>query len=199
LNAAVEAARAGDAGKGFAVVAEEVRNLAMRSAEAAKNTANMIEDSVRNAEGGVSINQEVLSNLQEINKEVNRVTEMMAEIATASDQQSQGIDQINVSIEQMNQITQQVAANAEESASSAQEMTGQSAELETLVSSFNLSDGQQMKSSPSPLVAGRPPHSGKKRVASPHRAAIAAKTAPDPKQVIPFHEDNNDQDTLTDF
>src|SRR5206468_9584458 len=71
LNAAVEAARAGDAGKGFAVVAEEVRNLAMRSAEAAKTTANLIEESVRNAEGGVELNAEVLRNLTAINDQVN--------------------------------------------------------------------------------------------------------------------------------
>src|SRR5207244_6281044 len=93
LDAAVEAARAGDAGKGFAVVAEEVRNLAMRSAEAAKNTANLIEESVKNVEGGVALNQEVLSNLQEINGQIEKVSEVVAEIAAASDQQSQGVEQ----------------------------------------------------------------------------------------------------------
>src|SRR5207244_3670763 len=93
LNAAVEAARAGDAGKGFAVVAEEVRNLAMRSAEAAKHTANLIEESVKNADGGVALNQEVLSNLQEINGQIEKVSEVVAEIAAASDQQSQGVEQ----------------------------------------------------------------------------------------------------------
>lgn len=194
LNAAVEAARAGDAGKGFAVVAEEVRNLAMRSAEAAKNTANMIEGSVKNAEGGVAINQEVLKNLSEINKEVNRVTEMMAEIATASDQQSQGIDQINASIEQMNQITQQVAANAEESASASQEMSGQSAELESLVSSFKLTNSRSVKEvkAASPLAPAAVP--ALKRPAQPGRrqpkAALPHAASTDPKQLIPFHEDS---------
>jgi len=139
LNAAVEAARAGDAGKGFAVVAEEVRNLAMRSAEAAKNTANMIEDSVKNADSGVTLNQEVLKNLEGINIQVKKVGEVMAEIAAASDQQSQGVDQINTAVEQMNQVTQQTAANAEESASAAEELSSQSAEMKSMVASFQLS------------------------------------------------------------
>jgi methyl-accepting chemotaxis protein len=140
LNAAVEAARAGDAGKGFAVVAEEVRNLAMRSAEAAKNTANMIEDSVKNADNGVSLNQEVLKNLEEINGQVKKVGEVMAEIAAASDQQSQGVDQVNTAVEQMNQVTQQTAANAEESASAAEELSSQAAEMKSMVASFELSN-----------------------------------------------------------
>jgi methyl-accepting chemotaxis protein len=140
LNAAVEAARAGETGKGFAVVAEEVRNLAMRSAEAAKNTASLIEASAKNAEGGVAINQEVLKNLQEIGMQVNKVSEVMAELAAASDQQSQGVDQITTAVEQMNQVTQQTAASAEESASAAQELSSQSAETKSLVSSFKLTN-----------------------------------------------------------
>jgi methyl-accepting chemotaxis protein len=138
LNAAVEAARAGDAGKGFAVVAEEVRNLAMRSAEAAKNTSNLIEESVKNAEGGVSINQEVLSNLREINEQVNKVSEVMAEIASASDQQSQGIDQITTSVGQMSEMTQQNAANSEESAASAVELDNLAHKMQKMVDAFNI-------------------------------------------------------------
>ncbi len=136
LNAAVEAARAGDAGKGFAVVAEEVRNLAMRSAEAAKNTANMIAESVRNAEGGVSINQEVMNNLTEINRQVNKVSAVMNEIALASEQQSQGVEQVNTAVEQMNQVTQQVAGNAEESADAAEKLSGQAEEMKAMVGAF---------------------------------------------------------------
>jgi methyl-accepting chemotaxis protein len=143
LNAAVEAARAGDAGKGFAVVAEEVRNLAMRSAEAAKNTANLIEESVKNAEGGVALNGEVLRNLGEINGQIQKVSEVMAEIAAASEQQSQGIDQVNTAVEQMNQVTQQVAANAEESASAAEELSGQANELKFMVGQFRVSEGEE--------------------------------------------------------
>jgi methyl-accepting chemotaxis protein len=139
LNAAVEAARAGDAGKGFAVVAEEVRNLAMRSADAAKNTSGLIEESVTKAEGGVSVNLEVLQNLQEIYDQVNKVTEVMAEIASASDQQNQGLQQINTAIDQMNQVTQKTAANAEESASAAEELAGQASEMQSMVQTFRLS------------------------------------------------------------
>ena len=139
LNAAVEAARAGEAGKGFAVVAEEVRNLAMRSAEAAKNTANLIEESAKNADNGVTFNQEVLKNLNEINDEVNKVSEMMAEIAAGSEQQSTGIDQINTAVDQMNQLTQHNAANSEESASAAQELGSQAQEMRQMVETFMLS------------------------------------------------------------
>ncbi len=138
LNAAVEAARAGDAGKGFAVVAEEVRNLAMRSAEAAKNTANLIEEAVKNSENGVAINSEVLKNFQEITDKANKVSHVVAEIAASSDQQDQGINQLNRAVEQLNMLTQQNAANAEESASAAEEMSSQSEEMRSIVAGFNL-------------------------------------------------------------
>ncbi len=140
LNAAVEAARAGEAGKGFAVVADEVRNLAMRSAEAAKSTASMIDESVKNAEEGVLLEQEVLENFQEINDHVNKVSEVMIEIAAASEQQSQGIDQVNIGVDQMNNVTQQNAANSEESSSAAQELSSQAEQMRSMVASFNLSD-----------------------------------------------------------
>lgn len=138
LNAAVEAARAGEAGKGFAVVAEEVRNLAIRCAEAAKNTANLIEGSVRNSDEGVRINARVLSDLREIAQQVERVSQGMHEIATASEQQRQGVDQVNTAVEQMSQLTQSSAANAEESAGASEELSGQAEELNQLVAGFRL-------------------------------------------------------------
>jgi methyl-accepting chemotaxis protein len=139
LNAAVEAARAGDAGKGFAVVAEEVRNLAMRSAHAAKDTANMIEESMRNADAGVKLNEEMLANLGEINAQVAKVTKVVSNIAVATVQQSEGVKEIASSVEQMNQITQETAANSEESASASEELSTQASEIRNMVGSFGLS------------------------------------------------------------
>jgi methyl-accepting chemotaxis protein len=138
LNAAVEAARAGDAGRGFAVVAEEVRNLAMRSAEAAKNTAQLIEESVKNADSGVVINQEVLQNLAEATAQVGKMSTAMAEISAASEQQSQGVEQLNGAVEQINHVTQQTAASAEESASAAFELSRQAEATKLLVAGFQL-------------------------------------------------------------
>jgi methyl-accepting chemotaxis protein len=140
LNAAVEAARAGDAGKGFAIVAEEVRSLAMRSGEAARSTSTLIEESVKNSEGGVSINLQVLQDLREINNQVNKVSEVMAKIASASQQQNQGVDQVNLAVEQMGFVTQQTAANAEEAASTAEELSRQAEEMRIMVRDFLLSD-----------------------------------------------------------
>jgi len=140
LNAAVEAARAGEAGKGFAVVAEEVRNLAMRSAEAAKNTALLIEESVKNADDGVELNEKVLNNLREINERVSKVGEVMAEIAAASTEQSQGIEQVNSAVEQMNHLTQQTAANSEQSASAAEELASQTENMKIMIEKFKMTN-----------------------------------------------------------
>ncbi len=138
LNAAVEAARAGEAGKGFAVVAEEVRNLAMRSAAAAKDTAEMIEHSVSNAEQGVVLNDEVLQGLYEIDRQVNKVSEVMMEITNATEDQSQGISEVNSAVRQMNQVTQETAANAQQSAATAEELSSQSSQLQRMVDSFRI-------------------------------------------------------------
>jgi methyl-accepting chemotaxis protein len=138
LNAAVEAARAGESGKGFAVVAEEVRNLAMRSANAAKNTAHMLEDSARNAGDGVTINQEVLKNLKEINDQINKVSQVMQEISIASDEQLSGAQQISSAVGRASSVTQQNAATAQESAASAHELNAQAEVMQDLVGTFRL-------------------------------------------------------------
>jgi methyl-accepting chemotaxis protein len=139
LNAAVEAARAGEAGRGFAVVAEEVRNLAQRSAQAAKNTADMISESVKNADDGVKIAGEVSQSFESIATSAKKVNDLIAEIAAASQEQSQGIDQVNSAVAQMDKVTQQNAANSEESASAAEELSSQAEELKTMIDQFALS------------------------------------------------------------
>jgi len=131
LNAAVEAARAGEAGKGFAVVAEEVRNLAQRSAEAAKNTSALIEESQRNADHGVNVSEEVGASLQNIAEIATKVNQVVAEVSSASEEQSRGIDQINAAMSQMDRITQQIAASSEETASSSEELSGQANEMQS--------------------------------------------------------------------
>ena len=148
LNAAVEAARAGEAGRGFAVVAEEVRNLAQRSAAAAKNTADMINESVRNAEDGVNIASEVSKSFETISGSVKKVNDLIAEIAAASQEQSQGISQVNDAVAQMDKVTQQNAANSEESASAAEEMSAQAEELQSMVAQFKLTNMVQKKNAP---------------------------------------------------
>lgn len=141
LNAAVEAARAGEAGRGFAVVAEEVRNLAQRSAQAAKNTADMIGESVKNADDGVKIAVEVSKSFELIATGARKVNDLIAEIAAASKEQSQGIEQVAGAVSQMDKLTQQNAANAEESSSAAEELSSQSEELQAMVNQFQITGG----------------------------------------------------------
>jgi methyl-accepting chemotaxis protein len=143
LNAAVEAARAGDAGKGFAVVAEEVRNLAMRSADAARNTAQLIEEAAQKADSGVNLHHEVLKNLKEITTQVHQVGEMMTEITDASERQSHGVKQISVAVMQLNQVTQQTAATSEETASAVAQLTSQATDMQSFVHTFCLSQVRQ--------------------------------------------------------
>ncbi|MDH6184120.1 methyl-accepting chemotaxis protein [Polaromonas sp. CG_23.6] len=142
LNAAVEAARAGEQGRGFAVVAAEVRNLAQRSAAAAKEIKTLIGDSVDKVEEGSKQVAEAGRTMDEIVDSVKRVTDIMAEITAASQEQTQGIEQINQAITQMDQVTQQNAALVEEAAAAAQSLQEQAAGLSQVVSVFRLDEAQ---------------------------------------------------------
>jgi methyl-accepting chemotaxis protein len=129
LNAAVEAARAGEAGMGFAVVADEVRNLAQRCAQSAKETAVKIEDAVQKTTQGVQISAKVAAGLQEIVTDVRQLDEVIAQVAVASKEQTQGISQVNQAVTQIDKVTQSNAANAEESAAAAEELSAQAESL----------------------------------------------------------------------
>ena len=153
LNAAVEAARAGEQGRGFAVVAGEVRNLAQRSAAAAKEIKGLIGDSVEKAEDGAKLVSEAGQTMEEIVTSVKRVTDFMAEIAAASVEQSSGIEQVNQAIVQMDEVTQQNAALVEEAAAAAESLEEQAANLALSVSHFRVAGegtGLASRSLPAP-------------------------------------------------
>ncbi len=200
LNAAVEAARAGEAGAGFAVVADEVRNLALRAADAAKNTADLIEGTVKKTKEGSDLVNTTNEAFGEVATSTSKVGELVGEIAAASNEQSTGIDQTNKAVAEMDKVVQQNAANAEESASASEEMNAQAeqmksmvAELATIVGGDRKEDDRRATGSTNPVshsthhALATPAKNVKSREVVVHRAEEV-----NPKQVIPMDDDFKD-------
>jgi methyl-accepting chemotaxis protein len=190
LNAAVEAARAGEAGKGFAVVAEEVRNLAQRSAEAAKNTAELIEGSQRNADNGVQVSQELAEALAKIVGSSEKVSNLIGEISAASSEQAQGIEQVSTAVAEMDKVVQGNAANAEESASASEELSAQALEVDSVVGTLSgMVHGTEQTQRRLPAQARRPSAPKKARPKPAYAAAASVTSQPaHPEEVIPLDD-----------
>jgi methyl-accepting chemotaxis protein len=189
LNAAVEAARAGEQGRGFAVVASEVRNLAQRSAAAAKEIKTLIGDSVEKIGRGSKLVGQAGVTMEEVVDSVKRVTDIMSDIAAASAEQSAGIEQINLSIIEMDGMTQQNAALVEQAAASFQSLQNQAAELQRVVSIFKVEPGEEaVAAAPAPAPASTSTAVATRAVvARPARPSAAAPQAapPQPKKPAP--------------
>ncbi len=186
LNAAVEAARAGEQGRGFAVVAGEVRNLAQRSAAAAKEIKGLIGDSVSRVEAGSRLVDQAGRTMEEVVASVKRVSDIIGEIAAASDEQREGIEQVNQAIVQMDQVTQQNAALVEQAAAAAEAMREQAGGLAQLVDTFQLAQShapQPVQASSRPAALPAPTRARQAARAGKTRAKAAAAEVPDTAEV----------------
>ncbi len=195
LNAAVEAARAGEHGKGFAVVAGEVRNLAQRAAEAARETTQLIEDSVTRARDGSSVAGDVGNALGSIVGSVEKVSELINGIAGASEQQAQGVEQVNHAMSQMDKVTQQNAASAEECASASEELSAQAQNVRSMVDELVRVVGGRadQATAPSPSAA---PHPVQHRAPAPSQPPAPATHA---ETTAPRHKERPSDTDLDDF
>ena len=204
LNAAVEAARAGEAGKGFAVVAEEVRNLARRAADAAKNTSELIETSQKNADMSVTMVENLTKTFVGIEESSGKVAILVSEIAAASKEQAQGIEQVNTGVAEMDKVVQQNAANAEESASASEELSSQAEELKVMVGDLmamvggNATQAQAVERSVRPAARKRVPlvashasalHPTASKAAPKQLVSKASAKVAHPEEVIPLDDD----------
>jgi methyl-accepting chemotaxis protein len=198
LNAAVEAARAGAAGAGFAVVAEEVRSLAKRSAAAARDTTELIQKSVRRAENGVQLADQVAGVLEEIQLESRKVKNLVAEIAAASKEQSTGVKQVNIAIGEIDKVTQTTAANAEESAAAAEQLSAQAETMRSLVVQIDeLVDGRRRHTVPAAVPRPLTAKVQKPRVkAAPARQVVVSRR---PAMPAPSEIEYTDKDAFDDF
>jgi methyl-accepting chemotaxis protein len=190
LNAAVEAARAGEAGAGFAVVADEVRNLAMRAADAAKNTASLIEGTVKKVKDGSELVSRTNDAFERVAGSSAKAADLVAEISAASSEQAQGIGQINTAVTELDKVTQQNAANAEESASAAEEMSAQAETMKGMMDELVAIVGRSGKARKADSRSSRNAPKSEK----PHKAMASAanksksKTRPAKKSAKPVAE-----------